>query len=289
MVKAGSKLREMRYIVLKGDKRFDTQIDLLGTKLRYIPAKTFIEEYNRTPVNGEIENLAAEYIKHAMRIDGSSEQDVINGVKSFVVARTILKQEEGDAITMDCLGTLADKDISLPCIAWSKMNDTGIPAACEADLTACISHALVQYLFDRPGFQQDPVPETSENCLIGSHCTCPTRLEGFSSPSEPYYISHHHGKRDAVPRTMWQTGKRITVVDFFLNQSPVEMLISSGEVIKNVAVPPAGGCVVAVMVKLDGVTDYLDYPGFHQVFFYGDYKRELKQFCRLYGIKPRII
>ncbi len=40
------------------------------------------------------------------------------------------------------------------------MNDGGIPAACEADLGACATHALVQSLFDRPGFQQDPVADT---------------------------------------------------------------------------------------------------------------------------------
>ncbi|MEA2063724.1 MAG: hypothetical protein U9P14_08510 [Gemmatimonadota bacterium] len=68
-----------------------------------------------------------------------------------------------------------------------------------------------------------------------------------------------------------------------------EMLISAGEVAKNVSVPPSGGCVVAVMVRLDDVTGYLDYPGFHQLFFYGDYKRKLVQYCQLFGIKPRVI
>jgi hypothetical protein len=62
-----------------------------------------------------------------------------------------------------------------------------------------------------------------------------------------------------------------------------------GEVIDNVSVPPAGGCVVSVMVKFDNVTDVLAFPGFHQLFFYGDYKRELKQFCQLYGIEPKIV
>jgi hypothetical protein len=40
------------------------------------------------------------------------------------------------------------------------------------------------------------------------------------------------------------------------------------------------------MVELDGSPDLLDYPGFHQLFFYGDFKRELRQYCRLFGIQP---
>ena len=292
MIKAGAKLREMRFIVIKGDKRFDTEIKPFGTKLRYVPAQVFIDEYNRTPVSGEIEDIASGYIKGATKISGPSKQDVLNGVKSYVVIRNILQREKGDGITMDCLGALAYSKISLPCISWSWMNDHGIPAACEADLGACLTHALVQYLFDRPGFQQDPVPETAKDCLIGAHCTCATKLNGFDQPPEPYYLSHHHGNRDAVPRTMWRVGQRMTSADIIINEKgdkQPEMIISSGVVVDNVAVPPAGGCVVSVMVKFDGVTDYLDYPGFHQIFFYGDYKKELRNYCGLFGIKPIVI
>jgi hypothetical protein len=43
------------------------------------------------------------------------------------------------------------------------------------------------------------------------------------------------------------------------------------------------------MVKLDNVSNVLAYPGFHQVFFYGDYKRELQQFCQLMKIEPVVV
>ncbi len=292
MIKAHAKLREMRYVVLRGTQRRDTRIKHLGTRLRYVPAKAFLDEYQRTPLGDEVRRIAAEYAKHATRTAGPTEQDVLNGVKSYVVARTILEREEGDGITMDCLGALGRTTVSLPCIAWSRMLDHGVPAACEADLNASTTHALVQYLFDRPGFQQDPVADTGLDCLIGSHCTCPTRLKGFDQPAEPYYLSHHHGKRDAVPRPSWRVGQRVTVAQFVLNrkgQAPPQMIISAGSVIANPSVPPSGGCVVAVSVKLDGVDEYLAYPGFHQIFFYGDYKKQLRAYCKLFGITPRVV
>jgi hypothetical protein len=43
------------------------------------------------------------------------------------------------------------------------------------------------------------------------------------------------------------------------------------------------------MVELDGVTDLLAYPGFHQIFFYGDFKRELESYCRLFGLEPVVV
>ncbi len=292
MLKANAKLRETRYIVLKGKERKDTVLEPFGTKLRYVPAKDFLDEYRRTPTSDEIKAIASEYRNNATHVYKSSRQDVLNGVKSYVVARTILEREEGDAITMDCLGALGKTKVSLPCIAWSRMLDHGIPAACEADIGAAYTHALVQSLFDRPGFQQDPVAETAKECVIGAHCTCATRLNGFSKPPEPYRLSYHHGNRDAVPIPVWKVGQRITVADTLLSNrkdKPPQMIISAGEVVENLSVPPAGGCVVSVMVKLDGVEDVLAYPGFHQIFFYGDYKKELKAYCQLTNIEPLVV
>lgn len=291
MIRAGAKLREMRFVVLEGKERKDVELKPFGTKLRYVPAGAFLEEYERTPVSEEVKALAQQLIKGATKLTGPTEQDVLNGIKSYVVARRFLEREQADGITMDCLGALGKTKVSLPCIAWSTMLDHGIPAACEADLGACVTLALVQLLFDRPGFQQDPVPETARGCLIGAHCTCPTRLAGFANPPEPYRLSHHHGNRDAVPVPQWRLGQRITVADVeFGEKLPrPRMVISSGKVVGNVSVPPAGGCVVSVMVELDGVRDLLNYPGFHQVFFYGDHKRDLEAYCRLYGIEPLVV
>ncbi len=288
MLKAGAKLREMRFVVLRGSERRDDRIPDTGTRLRYVPARVFAEKYERMPEGEEVRTLAERYIRHATEVKGPTEQDVRNGIKSYLVARQILEEEEGDGITMDCLGALGQTKVSLPCISWSSMLDHGVPAACEADLGAAVTHALVQYLFDRPGFQQDPVPETARNCLIGAHCTCPTRLRGWSQPPEPYFLSHHHGKRDAVPVPQWTPGERVTVADVLLKsetKNKTQMVISTGTVVENVSVPPAGGCVVSVMVALDSKAEMLEYPGFHQIFFYGDLARQLKEYCRLFGIE----
>ncbi len=288
MLQAGAKMRATRCLVIAGEKSLEREMPHLGIKLRYLPAHEFLEEYQRTPVNQEVLAMAARLMKGATRRVGATEQDVINGIKSYVVARTLLAREQADAITMDCLGALGKSTISLPCIAWSKMNDDAIPAACEADLGAVATHVIVQYLFDRPGFQQDPVAETAQDAVIGAHCSCPTRLRGFSVDPEPYDIIHHHGVRDATARPVWRVGQRATLADVLPGSAttPTKMVVAAGTVLENVAVPPAGGCVISIMVKFDGDTDVLNFPGFHQLFFYGDFKKELIQFCRLFGIEP---
>ena len=287
MVQARARMRAARCLVLKGNQRQDRPLADLGMTLRYVPAGDFLAEYEKTETDAEVRAMADEYVKRATRTAGPTRQDIINGVKPYVVSRRLLEREACDAISMDCLGALWNKNVSLPCIAWSRMNDEGIPAACEADVGAIATHTLVQYLFDRPGFQQDPVPETARDAIIGAHCTCATKLNGFGEPPEPFYLSHHHGNRDAVPRTMWKVGRRVTSADI-LPGKPSKMLIATGEVLENVRVPPAGGCVVSVMVRFDDTENVLTWPGFHQIWFYGDYKDKLVEFCKLAGITPQI-
>ena len=67
------------------------------------------------------------------------------------------------------------------------------------------------------------------------------------------------------------------------------MLISSGSVVDNMSVPPSGGCVVSVKVKFDRGHEVLSFPGFHQLFFYGDYVNELEDFCQLFNFEAKIV
>jgi len=151
---------------------------------------------------------------------------------------------------------------------------------------------MVQCLFDRPGFQQDPVADTADDTIIGAHCSCPTRLNGFGVKPEPFDLVHHHGNRDAVPRTLWKKGQRVTCVDLLPGAGAnrkSRVLISVGTVVDNMEVPPSGGCVVSVKVKFDSNQEVLSFPGFHQIFFYGDYGHQLRDFCQLCGFEVQVV
>jgi len=293
MLCASAKMRRTRCVVIKGKNRSESVLADTGIQMQVVPAGTFIEYFNQTPESKDILAMADDYLRRARKVTGATRQDVINGVKSYYVAGKILEAEQADAITMDCLGALGRIKVSLPCIAWSRMNDDGIPAACEADYGAVASHIITQYLFDRPGFQQDPVADTADNSIIGAHCSCPTKLNGFDSGPEPFDLKHHHGNRDAVPRTLWKVGQRATSIDLLPGKadgsSPSQVLISAGTVVENMDVPPSGGCVVSVKIKFDGRQEVLSFPGFHQIFFYGDYAHQMKDFCRLNKFDAQIV
>ena len=297
MLWARAKMRQNRCVVIKGQDRSEAPFADTGITMRVVPASTFIEQYNKTADSKDILAMADDYLRRARKVKGATRQDVINGVKSYYVAGRILEAEQADAITMDCLRALGKTKVSLPCIAWSRMNDDGIPAACEANYPAVAMSIMTQSLFDRPAFQQDPVADTADDSIIGAHCSCPTKLNGFDFGPEPFDLMHHHGNRDAVPRTLWRVGQRVTCIDLLpgegdgtsADDKPSEMLISVGTVLENMDVPPSGGCVVSVKVKFDSSQEVLSFPGFHQVFFYGDYKHQMKDFSQLCKFDAQIV
>ena len=63
----------------------------------------------------------------------------------------------------------------------------------------------------------------------------------------------------------------------------------TGTVQDNISVPPNGGCVVSVRFKIDSDQDVLTFPGFHQVLCYGDYKREVQDFCQLFNFESQVV
>ena len=97
-------------------------------------------------------------------------------------------------------------------------------------------------------------------------------------------------------RTIWRVGQRVTSIDLLPGKSGASgpeaqstVLISAGTVTDNMEVPPSGGCVVSVKVKFDGGQEVLSFPGFHQMFFYGDYKDQVADFCRLCNFKAEVV
>ncbi len=286
MIDTKSKLAESRILVLRGGdaEPADSVVDILGTKVRTVGRQRFAEEYGKIGETEEVKGIAEEYTKSAQKIVEPTPQDVINAARAYVASKKLLADYEADAITLDCLGLIGGRLIDTsPCMAFSRLNDEGIPAGCEADFDAVLTMLLLKHLFGKPSFMQDPVPETVKNIFVGAHCTSPTKLDGYGEKSEPFILrSHSESNIGVSPQVLWREGQEVTITKF---QGPGKMLIGSGTVVGNVDTPPAGGCRTSVEIKVDDVADVRDVKGFHQLIMYGNYAKELNAFCQLFGIE----
>jgi hypothetical protein len=283
MVRAKRQMEESRVLILHGNERKEVTLEGLGTRLLHAPRSLLNETFARTPVTDEAHEVARKARRAAERVVEPTREDLINAARSYIAAKHILRDEGANAITTDCLGMVSAKVVPTPpCLAASIFQDAGVTYGCEADVNGALSLMLVSYLFDRPGFMNDPVPETVKNRLIVAHCVSGTRLNGFGRPSEPYILrSHSESNIGVAVQVLWRVGQPVTLLQF---QGPKEIILDTGTVAGNVPTPPAGGCRTSVELVMDRVQDVRDVQGFHQVVFYGDHRREVEAFCQMYGI-----
>ena len=276
------RMRTSRICVCRGSKTADRKLDGIGTTLHYIPLARFEAEFKKVEAGKEVKALADHYAKSAKKIVEPKAAEILDAAKNYFVCRRLMAAEDCQGISIDCLRNPRIYHRP-PCMAFSHLLDEGIVAACEADWNAAISMLLTHLLFERPGFMQDPAPNTINNTLMGAHCTSATRLEGFDKPYRaPFVLRSYHTRTGVAVQVLWRVGQKVTVMKF---QGPGTILLGTGRVRANIAQPPAGCCRTAVEIELDDVRDSGETKGFHQLFIYGDLERPFRAYCKLAGIK----
>ena len=283
MIRAKRRFEETRLLWIRSNQRNETVMDRLGTKVRAIPRSSFNEMFNSMPVTDEVADTAAQLRWQAAKIVEPDEKDTLNCVRAYTTAKRLMAREQSNALSMDCLGMVGAKLVPTPpCGAWMMLQDQGITAGCEADLFGAFSLMLTSYLLGRPGFMNDPVPETAKNRLIVAHCTSGSRISGFEESAAPVILRDHSESALGVSvQVLWPVGEKATLVRF---QNAGEMIVDTGTVVANVDTPPAGGCRTSVELEMDDIEDVRETLGFHQVVTLGDHRREVESFCQLYGI-----
>lgn len=284
MIRAKRQFEATRLLIVAGDKREDSEIERLGLKVRRIPRSSLHELFDKMPECDEAHEVARAMRRAARKMVEPTKQDTVNAARSYMTAKRLLKMEESNAITTDCLGMVTERKVPTPpCMAATMFQDHGVTYGCEADVNGALSLLLVSYLFDRPGFQQDPVPETAKNVLIAAHCSSGTRLSGFDQDREPFILrSHSESGIGVATQVLWKEGQPVSLVQFM---GPHELIVDEGTVVGNVDTPPAGGCRTSVEIEMKNIEDCRDVRGFHQAVFYGHHKRDVEAFCQMVGIK----
>jgi len=257
----------------------------LGTRIRTIPHVKFYDEFQRTKVTNEIRKLADAYLRNAKKVIQPTKADILEAAKTYFVLKQLIESEKADAFMMDCLpGLSMPHKHPPPCMSFMSLRDEGIVAGCQADLNSTLTMMLVQQLFDKPGFQQNASMETEKNHYFGAHCTCPSKMRGVDKPAEPYILMNHaEAGWGCVPRVLFTKGQEVTMALYFSEETP-RMIIYSGKVVGCPPIPPTGGCRTNIEMTINEVGDACDVKGMHQIIFYGNYARELRTFCQLYGI-----
>ncbi len=277
-------MKNTRICIINGDKTVDKPLATIGTTLHYIPLERWVEDFNKAETSPEVRALADEFTQTAQKTVEPNAQDVLNAAKNYVVARKFMAEEKCDGISLNCLGLIGARRIPCPpCMAWLKLNDEGSVGCCECAWQSAISLRLCALLCGRPGFMQDPCPNTIAGTLMGAHCSSPAKLRGFDKDPEPVILRNHSESTLGVsPQVIWPLDEPATVMQFL---GPDKIILGTGRTVANIDTPPAGGCRTSVELAMDNVADPRDCKGFHQLFILGKVDHLFRRYCQLAGIQ----
>jgi len=108
--------------------------------------------------------------------------DWVQGI--YTALRRIQEKYRLDGLTVRCFDLLNDFG-QTGCLPLARLNDEGIPAACEGDVPALFGMTLASYLTGQAAFMANPASiDLEKNQMILAHCTVPmTLVSSFSLPT----------------------------------------------------------------------------------------------------------
>jgi L-fucose isomerase-like protein len=196
-----------------------------------------------------------------------------------------------------CMGWLPR---GFPCLGFSRLNDRGIPAACDGDMDCVLTMLIFQHALGQPGFLGNAAGvDLAKSAFHLSHCSAPLKMDGPSGPKATYLLRRHAEVRDgAVPEVHYRIGQKVTFTKLIHLDT---LLVFTGTIIEVPEVPPGTerGCRTEFAAEVDDADRLLSnwgggalgpsakdyYASLHRVAYYGDHTRTIRHLGHLMGLK----
>ncbi len=257
----------------------DVAREKLGVEIEVVPGAKLTERMADLD-DGELADaafLAEELLEHAE--DGGTypppgEAQVVKAVRLYVAMRAITREGEAVAVTVNC-AAVKHADSPVPCVALTLFQESGMPAACQADLDAFLTTILFWRAGAMPTFLGG-AEKRGELVRVG-HCVLPRNMGGLDGPPAPYRLSKYHGQTDSPTiETEAPVGRTVTVAR--LTRNAGRLLLTRGRIVDNLHEPPH--CVNALLLDLEDALGFMEHvPGrqYHLVAACGDQVSEMQR------------
>jgi hypothetical protein len=164
--------------------------------------------------------------KEAAEIVRVPDASILDVCRLYVLLRSMVEKEKLSAVSMDCLNfTMGMGELSpnvalpVPCLAFARLRDEGITAACEADVCGLISSMLLETISRKPSFMANVVMVDLQNSrFVFSHCVSPLKMNGLNAAPLRYRLHDYHNmERGVVPEVEFPEGMEVITGAFGKN------------------------------------------------------------------------
>jgi len=159
-----------------------------GIEVEYVRSEEVVRRWQEVEEE-RVREIAEEWMGNAEKIIEPSRSDVEKVARLYLVMKDLLSEKGAQGLTM----AYGDDPLPVPCFAYVKLRDEGIPAACEADIISLITMVILHYVTGKPSFMGNlRHVDPNNNTLMISHCVAPTRMAGYDEPALPYVLRNQH-------------------------------------------------------------------------------------------------
>lgn len=146
------------------------RLGLIGKPSDWLIASTYDADIISSRLGMETVDIPIEEVTSLGEVDGGIDgADLI-----YERIRDIVTRYRLDGVTLRCFDLLTTVK-NTGCMALSRLNDEGIPAACEGDVPALVTMMLAKQISGCPGFQCNPA-RIDTNSMLFAHCTLPLSM-----------------------------------------------------------------------------------------------------------------
>jgi hypothetical protein len=244
------------------------------------------------------EAQAQQWLDGAEQVVEPEREDVVKAARASLTLDQLIAENQVHGLCVGtCMGWLPR---GFPCLGFSRLNDRGIPAACDGDMDCVLTMLMFQHALNQPGFLGNAAGvDTARNAFHLSHCSAPLRMDGPAGPAAPYLLRRHAEVRGgAVPEVHYRIGQTITFTKLIHLET---LLVFTGKIIEIPEVPrdTERGCRTEIVAEVpdadkllatwgggalgESAKDY--YASLHRVAYYGDHTRSIRHLAHLMGLK----
>lgn len=208
--------------------------------------------------------------------DRTSTSELARAAKIYGGLVRAVKKYGLSALTLRCFDILAS-DQTTGCLALARLNDDGIPAACEGDVPAMLTMMIARIIAGKASFMANP-SRIDGNTVTLAHCTCPTSLV------RQFTLNSH-----------FESGIGLAIAGEFapgpftllkLDISGGRYALASGRLVPHEYSPKL--CRTQIRLEFTGAEDYfLHKPlGNHHLIIPGDCTAKIRSWCEFMQMQP---
>jgi hypothetical protein len=229
--------------------------------------------------------------KEATEVVRVPDKAILDSCRLYILLRSLIDKEGLSAVSIDCLsftmGMRMNSILPIPCLAFARLRDEGITAACEADVCGMLSSMLLETISRKPSFMANVVAvDLQKSYYVFSHCVAPLKLDGSNAAPMRYRLHDYHNMgKGVVPEVEFPIGKEVIAGAFGKNLK--SFTLWPGRILSQVKetelTSPSEGfglntCANTIDIKIKDADRFLqNIASIHHVMVTGNYVKAIEE------------